>query len=630
MTIVSLDLETTSLDTRNCEILLNGYRIDRQGEVIYAPTDKVCPTLDDILADESNILSGHNCKFDALVLSAHGYRLNCQLEDTRVLAYLNWPTLESHGLKFLVKNKLRRAVTSLDDILFKPLKKELPHLEFYKDFYWQIDDQWVRKDLLKEYHKEDVLNIDRLSSQLTRTDWFKDVEMPLTRMLFEMELYGCPLDADQLGQLHTEYLVKRTELTDDLKRLVGFGWKEKEEVNFNSSDQIRDILASKGHKLDEICDKTPKGKYKVDKALLKELSHKGDEFCKVLLEYRRYSKILSTYVEPFLLGAKKDGRLHGSINQAGSEDLYGDGAKGTKTGRLSSSSPNLQNIPSRTKEGKEVRKAFIASERGFMFDTDLSQIEPRLVAHYSQAPKLIDAYATDKDTHGLFANEIFGYKCGKESIERFIGKSSWLATVYGCSYKKLLYICEGFTDGQLDLPVTEAQKDIFNSLEYKEQLKIQKELGRDYRKIHGQWMFLKNVQDVFTRKNPEIFNWRQNHIDRTRRIGYVVTIGGRKIAIAGLDSRDWATRFSAERQAVNFLIQGSAADVMKLILCRFDKEFVKAGLGRVFSTIHDEVLGEMWNKSSIVGVKDIMENTVALRNVKIKADTKLVDNWGMK
>ena len=628
--IVSLDLETTSLDWRNCEILLNGYRIDRAGPVIYANSNEVCPTLNSYLTNPNTILSGHNIKYDALVLASHGYTVGCSLEDTRILAYLNWPTLEAHGLKFLVKQKLQRTVTSLNEILFKPLKRELAHLEYYKEYYWQIDNEWVRKDLLKTYHEEDVLNIDRLRARLEPSDWFTQVEMPLTRMLFEMELYGCPLDSVFLQELNDRLIESRLDALSRLKLLVGFGWKEKEEVNFNSSDQIREILASKGYKLEDICEKTPKGAYCVDKALLKDLSHKGDKFCEVLLEYRRYSKILSTYIEPFLRGAIADGKLHGSTNQAGSEDLYGDGAKGTNTGRLSSSNPNLQNIPSRTKEGKEVRKAFISSPDAFMFDTDLSQIEPRLVAHYSQAPKLIHAYANNIDTHGLFATDIFGRDCGKDSIERFIGKSSWLATVYGCSYKKLLYICQGFSDGILDLPLKEEHKEAFNRLDYKEQLKIQKECGKEYRKIHAQWMFFKEVQSVFERKNPEIFAWRESHIDRTRRIGYLITLGGRKIQIDGLDSRDWATRFSAERQAVNYQIQGSAADIMKLILIQFNNRLVKPKLGKVFATIHDEVLGELFDKSNVLLVKDLMENTCKLRNVQIKADTKIVANWSEK
>lgn len=630
--IISLDLETSSLAWQTCDIHLNGYRLDRTGPVIYADTDKVDTTLNSLLADESNILSGANIKYDALVLSARGYTVSCQLEDTRILAYLNWPTLESHGLKFLVKNKLGRFVTSLDEILFKPLKKELPHLEYYKDQYFIIDEQWVRKDLLKRYHEDDVMNIDRLRAKLVATDWFTDVEMPLTRMLFEMELYGCPLDGQVLRNLRHDYTERSESLLVQLRHIskqVGWTGEEEKAFNPNSSDQVKEVLVKRGYKLEEICDKTTKGAWCVDKALLKTLSHKGDEFCKVLLEYRRYNKILSTYVTPFLSGAERDGKLHGSINQAGSEDLYGDGAKGTNTGRLSSSNPNLQNIPSRTKEGKEVRKAFIASDRLYMFDSDLSQIEPRLVAHYSQAPKLIHAYANNIDTHGLFANDIFGKECGKDSVERFIGKSSWLATVYGCSYKKLLYICEGFSDRPLSLD-TDKYSDCFQRLDAKAQKKVISDCGKDYRLIYEQWMFFKNVQDVFTQKNPEIFDWRQNHIDRTRRLGYVITIGGRRINIDGLDSRDWGTRFSAERQAVNYLIQGSAADIVKLIMVRFDKEFVKPGLGHVFSTVHDEVLGDMWNKSSIERVKDIMESTVKLRNVSIKSDTKLVENWGMK
>jgi DNA polymerase-1 len=631
MTVITLDLETTSLDPHSGSILLEGYR-ENGGEVTQRTWDgTIDKKLHSLLKVPENVLRGANIKFDALFLARNGYTINCQLEDTRVLAYLNWPEATSHSLKALVRERLHFEPTELSDIQFKPTKKDLEYLD-KSEYFLFADGKYCRRDLLIEYHRADIINVDRLHSILRITDWFKEVEMPLTRMLFEMELYGCPLDTKQLDDLQRVYIESAANLLDRLIESVmsvGFVNDNEEAFNPNSSDQIQEVLKKRGYKLEEICDKTAKGAWCTDKALLKTLSHKGDEFCKILLEYRRYSKILSTYVEPFILGAKRDGRLHGSINQAGSEDLYGDGAKGTNTGRLSSSNPNLQNIPSRTKEGKEVRKAFIASPGAFLFDSDLSQIEPRLVAHYSQAPKLIHAYANNIDTHGLFANDIFGKVCGKDSIERFIGKSSWLATVYGCSYKKLLYICEGFSDNVLELD-TEQYADCFHRLKDKEQKKIKSDLGKDYLKIYEQWMFFKNVQDVFTAKNPEIFDWRQNHIDRTRRLGYVITIGGRRIDIQGLDSKDWGIRFSAERRAVNFLIQGSAADVIKSIMIRTQNEIVRPKKGRIFSVVHDELLGELFDPNDFALVKDVMENTCKLRNVGIKADGKLISNWSQK
>lgn len=629
MDVITLDLETEGLDWTKDKILLTGYKVNEKDLLqMDGSPDRETSPLARCLKLNTTILRGHNVKFDALFLAQAGFEINCQFEDTRVLAYLNWPEADSHSLKELVRTKLRGSPTELSDIQFKPLKRDELHLD-ERDYYKFSDGRLCRRDLLRTYHRDDINNVDRLRSILTVPDWFTEVEMPLTRMLFEMELYGAPIDGNKLSELRLSFGNISKECLDKIIRLRGPIQAQEEAFNPNSSEQVRDALKARGYKLNEICEKTDKGAFKVDKPLLKSLSHGGDEFCATLLDYRKYSKLLSTYILPFTEGIKKDGRLHGSINQAGSEDQYGDGKKGTKTGRLASSDPNLQNIPSRTKQGKEVRSAFIASAGMHMFDTDLSQIEPRLVAHYSQAPKLLDAYANGRDTHGLFADEIFGKSCGKESIERFIGKSSWLATVYGCSFRKLLYICEGFSDNPLELD-TAPYKEAFDHLDKTAQAKVIKECGKDYRKIYEQWMFFKNVQDRFQEKNPDIFGWRETHIARTRRLGYVITIGGRRIAVDGLNSKDWGIKYAAERRAVNFLVQGSAADIMKMIMIRAQNEIVRPGKGRIFAVVHDELLGELKDKADVALVKDIMENTCNLRNVKIQADCKLINNWSEK
>ena len=628
--IVTLDLETSGLDWQKDTILLCGYRVDRKGDVLYDQE-----FLRQALSDPTTILSGHNIKFDALFLSKLGLDISCHLEDTRILAYLNWPQATSHSLKDLVRERLHLKPTELSDIQFKPLKKDKAYLDD-ADYFKFSDGKYCRRDLLSLYHRDDILNVDRLRSVLKESDWFNEVEMPLTRMLFEMELYGCPLDTFATEDLYSRFKERQDGLFNQLSNM-GSG-TDGETYNPNSTAHNAHSLKQIGHNLEEICEKTDKGAYRVDKALLKSLSWQGDEFSKVLLEYKKYSKLLSTYIEPFRDGAKSDGRIHGSINQAGSEDAYGEGAKGTNTGRLSSSSPNLQNIPSRTKEGREVRRLFVSTDKSVhMFDSDLSQIEPRLLTHYCQAPKLLHAYANNIDTHTMFARDIFGGDCGKDSVERFIGKSCSLATVYGCSYRKLLTICESFSDVPLVLalepyyPLYDRLKtDCGDRCKFGCKKHLLVNVGKDARLIYAQWMFFKNVQDKFKAANPEIFDWRDTHIARTRRIGYVITLGGRRIDVSGLDSKNFSDRASAERQAVNYLIQGSAADIMKMILVRFQNEFVLKGLGRVFASVHDEVLGEVFHPDSISVVRDLMENTVRLRNVKIQSDTKLVASWGNK
>lgn len=621
--VITLDLETTSLDPTSGKILLTGYQINgKDFTQMDGFPDPKSSVLGHALGQPDNILRGHHITFDALFLANNAFEIKCQFEDTRVLAYLNWPEAASHSLKALVRERLCGNPTELSDIQFEPLKRDVKYLD-PADYYSFADGKLVRRDLLRVYHEADIRNVDHLRSILRVPEWFTQVEQPLTRMLFEMELYGAPLDGNVLDKLLQRYHDRLDE------HLASLRSKTSETFNPNSSDQVRDFLTLKGYNLEEICEKTKGGAYSVNAPLLKSLAWKGDEFARTLLEYRKYSKLLSTYVEPFREGCKLDGRLHGSINQAGSEDMYGEGAKGTNTGRLSSSNPNLQNIPSRTKEGKEVRRAFVATSGWHMFDSDLSQIEPRLVAHYSQAPKLINAYANNLDTHGIFANDIFGRQCSKDSIERFIGKTSWLATVYGCSYKKLLLICEGYSDSPLTMDTTN-YKAAFDNLDFKQKKKVVKECGQDYRKIYEQWMFFKDVQKRFEATNPEIFDWRRTHIARTKRLGYIVTFGGRRIGVSGLDSSDFGERLSAERKAVNYLVQGSAADISKIIMLELNKQIVLTGKGRLFAVVHDEFLGELRNSEDKDLVHSIISNTCSLRNVRIAAETKLCKSWADK
>lgn len=649
--IITLDLETTGTDWNNDKILLNGYRINRRGNVLYANPNSVDPALNELLSCADNILCGHSIKFDALFLARQGYSVNCKLEDTRVMAYVCWPTEEAHGLKDLVRSKLNGTPTELSSLLFSPLKAERNHFADFSSYYWNIDGEYVRRDLLTRYHREDVLNVDRLRALMIPPKWFYDVEMPLTRIIFEMEYYGCPLDREYLELLKFEYEGKVNALLEKLK-------EGKEDFNPNSTKQVAERLITNGVDLERLAQKTKTGAYSVDSDLLKKLAWDGNEWAKSLTEYRRLSKLLGTYIGPFCAGASRDGRLHGSFNQAGSEDLYGDGARGTNTGRLSSSDPNLQNIPARTKEGKKVRQAFIGTKGWHPFNSDLAQIEPRFVGHLSQSPALIKAYAQNLDTHGLMACSIFG----KDNItdltkmERFIGKSSWLATVYGCSYKKLLWICEHFSDEPLAIPGLERYAGGYDTLPAKTNPRypwrdsresLLKLSGQDpvaARSLYAKWMFFKTVQDTFKQKNPEIMSWAKSSVERARALGYVVTYGGRRIPLPDiqLDPTEYyidekGQRQSnkkliskAERKAINTPVQGSCADVMKLIMVRFHKELVQPGLARIFAVVHDELWGELKSPDLLDHVVDIMENTVKLNNIPVKSDTKLVTNWSEK
>ena len=495
------------------------------------------------------------------------------IDDTKVLAYLENPQQEL-GLKSLVEKKLNKRVIRLEDLYIKGKKKELEKTEGLI----KIGSHYLDKERLISYNKEDVSNCDELKMNLVSTNWYNTVERPLSSILFNMEQRGIKIDRGYLENIKNE-----TE-----KKIRKFDF----EFNPRSQKQVKEVITKKYGPVES-----------TDKLTLKRMCWGGNKLASDLLEHRKIAKLHSTYILPILEQSKKTGRLHGTFNQVG----VADDTSGTVTGRLSSANPNLQNIPARTEEGKKIRRAFIPSDDMFMIVSDLKQIEPRLVAHYSQSPKLLKAYAEGLDTHALMASDIFN-KCPDKltKMERFIGKTSWLASVYGAWYKKLKVIVEN--NSEEEIPYNE-----------------------DY---------YREVQEQFWRTNPEIASWRRWHIESTRHVGYITTIGNRTIKITGLNSKNQWERKEAERMCVNYLIQGSAADVMKMILVKIDEEIQQRKLGYLLATIHDEVLLEMpltnennginIKECSVVLINSIMSNTVKLKNVHIEADTKIINNWGDK
>jgi len=623
---ITLDLETTSLDPFTGEIVLIGYRFNGSGPVTVLDVTKGedNENLRVALADREVVLRGHNIKFDALFLGTHGYVVNCILDDTRILSYLNCP-FDEHDLKSMVESKLHRPVRRLKDleleaIIEKSLKKNR-----------RVATVDLNRADLIEYNKDDVTNCDDIKKYLPSTDWYKKVEQPLLRMLYDTELRGCNIDKPYLEALDEEY---KKELAIIRGRLGEF--------NPNSPKQVIGQFRERGVNLERHTKKTPGGQPKVDKIFLKRRTWGGDTFARDLLRHRELAKLRSTYTSGLLerlvyTPGVGDFRLHGSFNQAGREDKYGSDSQGTATGRLTSSGPNLQNIPIRTLDGKRVRQSFIASEGYRMFDTDLKQIEPRLIAHYSQSSKLIHAYNNGLDTHGMFGADIFK-KSVKEltKIERFIGKTSWLATVYGCGYKKLLTICETNSDDPLELNL-EPFRGLWDRAGHLVKMRYIRSSPSEQaaKEEYAKHMFFKNVQDTFMAANPEIMNWRATHIARVKRNGYLTTFGGRIIkAPEELYSANEFERYKGERLVVNYQIQGSAADIMKLILVKFKERIIDKGIGHMLAVVHDEILGEfredMRENVMSYGIKKIMNETVKLNNVPIDCDYSVCDSWAEK
>jgi DNA polymerase-1 len=621
--VITADVETEGLDPIRHKLYLIAYSINGGPvKVVDHDLGEEDEELKKELADPENVLRGHHITFDALFLHYNGYTVNAKLDDTRVLAYLNFPFEES-GLKHLVESKLHRKVTRMEDFAIKPKKKEL------KDYvgnpkYLLIDGKYYDKEALKVYNKADVVNCGDLRNMMNEPEWYRTCEQPLTSSLYRAQLHGISLDQQHFQNLQIELAERLSALQ------VKLG-----ELNPASPKQVTALFAKK-YDLDKIAERTPAGGYKCDKMFLKNLAWNGDEDAKTLLEFRKLSKLQGTYVEPLLESSKLDGRVHGKFNQAGKEG-FGDDTQGTATGRLTSSDPNLQNIPARTIEGKRIRQGFIASPGFRLFDADLKQIEPRLVAHYSQAKKLLHAYQNKLDTHGLFAVDIFQKAVVEEltKTERFIGKTSWLATYYGCSFKKLLWICEVNSDD----PLVIDYKPYINEWDHVKPQKKGKILaeykGFDPIEVrYAKWMFFKNVQDMFKMTNQDLFDFRQENIDRVKRNGYLTTLAGRRIVIEGLDSPYMKIRMSAERLVTNYQIQPSAAEMMKLSLVEYDRRIVGTNKGNLLACVHDEILGqirsELANDEMMAQIRSIMCDTVKLKNVPVDTDAHWMLNWSEK
>jgi DNA polymerase-1 len=572
MDYITVDLETTGLSWLTDKIILIGYRLNGQGPVKhidFSSGDRGPAEFINALADPNVVKRGHNVKFDAQFLLANGYQVNGTLDCTSVLCYLENP-FRSTRLKDLVEEKLQRKVQRIDDVLDQTrIRLALPKNR-------KVPYELVAIDEWKPYNEADVVNCDDIRHSVNPSSWYYDVEQPLIRVFLEMEQRGINLDINYLQELKCDY----GKEIEELEKTFGG-------VNPRSPKQVSAQLQADG---------SISASQGTDKLVLKKLSWNGGQYARRLLRYREVAKLQSTYVTPLIVEADPQGRIHGSFNQAGSEQ----GTNGTKTGRATSSGPNLQNIPSRTKEGKKIRRAFIPSKGLLMFDSDLKQIEPRLVAHYSQSPSLLHAYANNIDTHSLFASNMLGKPIESiQPMERFVGKTGGLATVYGCSAKKLVTISETYSDVPL----------LFDE------------------------QFFKDVQHKFWLANPEIKSWRNQEIAQARALGFIRTIGGRVIRIPNLHSKDWRLRAEAERQVINYKIQGSAADIMKLILVRLHKEL--RDWGWLLAVVHDEALGEFDPELidpdlALDIINDCMSNTVKLNGVAIEADTKIINNWSEK
>ena len=528
------------------------------------PLDVVRKILGPVLADESIKKIGQNIKYDLLVLSNHGMELNGISGDTMIASYLLNPSKHQHNLAEIASEVLGHNMISFKEVTANQ-KKE-------KNF------AYVPIGLAKDYSCEDVhvtaLVKEILWKRLKNAHlWrlFKEIEVPLIKVLAKMEQKGVLIDQVGLKTLEDEFTQRLEDIKNKIFQYVGH------EFNLNSPKQLAHILFEKFN-LPQLKKTKKKTGYSTDIEVLSSLS-KIHDLPEMIVEYRNLQKLKSTYVE----GLKKmlhpkTGRVHTSFNQTV-----------TSTGRLSSSDPNLQNIPVRTEEGRRIRALFIADPGSYLISGDYSQIDLRVLAHYSKDEALIKAFNEGLDIHGKTAAEVFGVPAEMVTPEmRRIAKTVNFGIIYGMSPYGLA-----------------------------------KELGIERKKAS------EYIERYFDRY-PGVKQYMEHIVKEAREKGYVTTLLGRRRYIPDIRSRSRRIREFAERTAINTPIQGSAADIIKLAMLAVDKELKKSRLqSSIILQVHDELVLEV-PKSELAHVKELLKHTmenVAVLNVPLTVTIKCGLNW---
>lgn len=567
----AFDTETEGLDPLTAGLVGMSFAI-REQEAWYVPVPANQEEATDIVLRLAPALQhpeiekvGQNIKFDILALRKYGVRVKGPLFDTMLAHYLLNPELR-HGMDYLAETYLKYKTVPIEDLIGPKGKK-------------QASMRTVPIEQIKEYAAEDAdvtLRLKHYFAPLLKQEGleslFFEMEMPLIYVLAEMEATGVKLDTNALKQSSEVLSQQLTALEESIYDLAG------QSFNINSTKQVGEILFDK-LKLDEKAKKTKTGGYSTSEEVLEKIRGKHPIVDK-LLEYRGIKKLLSTYIDalPALIHPET-GKIHTSFNQAV-----------TATGRLSSTNPNLQNIPVRDELGREIRKAFIADDDDcIFFSADYSQIELRLMAHLSNDPHMVEAFCSGADIHAATAAKIYGIPVEEVTSDmRRKAKTANFGIIYGISVFGLAE--------RLSIPRAES----------------------------------KELIDGYFQTYPRIKEYMEESIRVAKEKGYVETLFKRKRFLPDINSHNAIVRGYAERNAINAPIQGSAADIIKLAMIRIHQRFEAEHLkSRMILQVHDElnfnVRKEEFDRVKEI-VLDCMEHVLQLR-VPLIADCGEGKNW---
>ncbi len=570
--IFALDLETTSEDPMRAEIVGVSFSC-KEHEAFYIPVAHrnveqqvekglLLQELKPLLEDESIKKIGQNLKYEFIIFKRHGITLRGVYCDTMIASYLLNPSKHNHNLDDIAMDYLDYRTTSFKEVTGSgknALTFDAVPIEPAKDYACEDSDiTYILSGLLLPRLKEDGFQ-----------ELFTEVELPLLEILGYMEMAGVKIDGGLLKQLSEEYALTLEAITKKIYALAG------EEFNINSPQQMGKILFEK---LKLPGAKKTKTGYSTDISVLTNLA-RVHPLPAEIVSFRTLSKLKSTYIDsmPELVNPQT-GRIHTSYNQTV-----------TATGRLSSSEPNLQNIPIRTEEGKRIRAAFITEPGWKMLSADYSQIELRILAHLSQDQTLIDAFVHDEDIHTRTAAEIWGVKPQEVTSQmRREAKVINFGIVYGMSAFGL-----------------------------SQQLEIEPRLAQAY------------IDDYF-RKYKGVQRYIDEVIKEAQEKGYAITLFNRRRYLPEITSGNVTARKFAERTAINTPIQGTAADLIKVAMIRiFNKMREQQLTGRMILQVHDELIFEAPEPEiELLSrlVKAEMEGVIKM-SVPLKVDMSWGNNW---
>ena len=552
---ICVDTETSSLNIQ--EAKLAGIALsDGEKKGYYIPTvndhNEIINKLKPLLENPSIMIIGHNLKYDLQILKKYNINIKENVFDTMLAHYLINPE-SSHKLDVLSENYLNHKCIPIEDIIGKRgvNQKKMTDLDPKEIYVYACEDADITFRLKKIFEQELKKN--------NLTKLFYDLEIPLMFVLCEIENNGVKIDSDFLSNMSTLLTKKINETQKSIYNIAG------EEFNVASPKQLGIILFDK-LKIEENPKKTKSGQYSTGEDILTKLSKKS-KIVSLVLEYREYKKLLSTYIDALPeMVSPYDKLIHTDYAQAV-----------TATGRLSSNKPNLQNIPIRTQLGRKTRSAFVSRTEGnFILAADYSQIELRIIASFSEDKEMINAFNNNKDIHSITASKVFGVSLDDVTQDmRRRAKEVNFGIIYGISPFGL--------SQNLDIPRGEA----------------------------------KEIIDAYFDEFKNVKLYMDRSIEEARSKKQVKTLLGRRRFLRDIDSRNYTLRGFAERNAINSPIQGTAADIIKLAMVSISKWMKENNIkSKMIMQVHDELVFDV-EKTELellsLNIKKIMENVIKIK-----------------